>query len=223
MPTLFPPVKQASTEGVLAIGGSLDESTLTEAYANGIFPWPVDENYPLTWFAPNPRGVILKEDIHFPKSFLKFIKKSPFSVKINKDFEKVITECAKAKRKDESGTWIIDPIIKGYTELFKANKAYCVSVYNNEELVGGLYGVCLGQLLSGESMFFKESNASKQALYTLLNIVIQKNIPFIDTQMVTSTIELFGGKNISRDDFMLKLASLDKSIPREVIFSDIKP
>jgi leucyl/phenylalanyl-tRNA--protein transferase len=217
--SIFPCVDEASEDGLLAIGGSLDIETLTTAYKSGIFPWPVQDEYPLTWFAPNPRGIILKEDIHFSKSLLKFVKKSPFTVKVNIDFDKVIYECAKAKRKNEEGTWILEPIIRGYSALFDAEKAYCFSVYKDNELVGGLYGVCFGNLLSGESMFFKENNASKQALYSLLNFMIQADIPFIDTQMVTPVIKTFGGKNIDRDLFMLKLKSLDTEISREELFS----
>jgi leucyl/phenylalanyl-tRNA--protein transferase len=219
MESIFPPVDQASEDGLLAVGGNLDVETLSVAYKHGVFPWPVQEDYPLTWFAPNPRGIIQKEDIHFSKSLLKFIKKSNFTVKVNTDFDRVIYECAVTKRKNENGTWIIDPIIKGYTELFKAGKAYCFSVYLDDKLVGGLYGVCFGKLLSGESMFFKEDNASKQALYSLLNFIIEADIPFIDTQMVTPVIESFGGKNVSRDVFMVKLKSLDTEISRDELFS----
>ena len=220
MPDYFPPVDKATEDGLLAVGGDLDIETLTEAYLHGIFPWPVEENYPLTWFSPNPRGVILKEDIHFPKSFLKALKKMTFSYKFNSDFSEVITQCAQAKRKNELGTWIIDDISSGYTSLFNAGKAYCISVYNEDsELIGGLYGVCFGKLISGESMFYKESGASKFALYQLLNTVKKSDIPFIDTQMVTPTIELFGGKNIEREDFIEMIKSLDTDIPRDQLFS----
>ena len=141
---------------------------------------------------------------------------------MNTDFEKVIYECSIAKRSNEQGTWIIDDIIKGYTNLFNCGRAYCFSIYNeNDQLVGGLYGVCFGKLLSGESMFYKESNASKFALYQLFSFIKKANIPFIDTQMVTPTIESFGGKEIPRVDFIKMISSLDTTVSRDELFSCI--
>ncbi len=214
----FPSVQLAAEDGLLAVGGNLQVETLINAYTSGIFPWPVDEDYPLTWFAPNPRGIIKTSNIKFSQSLKKFVNKTNFNIKINQDFESIITKCAHAKRKHESGTWIYSNIIQAYTEMFNAKKAYCIGVYNDEALVGGLYGVCIGQLISGESMFYEEANASKLALYTLLNILIEKKIPFIDTQMVTPIIESFGGENISRPDFMDLLSSIDLTLDRESIF-----
>ena len=215
----FPNIEEADEDGLLAIGASTDPHILIQAYSSGIFPWPYDESEPLAWFAPNPRGVIFKKDIHFSKSLLKFIKKTSLVVKINIDFSKVIQECANVKRKNQPGTWIYKNIVSGYTELFNMQKAYCISVYNKNEMVGGLYGVCIGELISGESMFFKEDNASKLALYTLLTIVKKKNIPLLDTQMVTPIIASFGGKNIDRSEFMKELSQLDLSKKRDDTFN----
>jgi leucyl/phenylalanyl-tRNA--protein transferase len=219
MISIFPDVSMATEDGLLAVGGNLDIQSLTDAYTKGIFPWPVEEGYPLTWFAPDPRGLIKMENVKFSKSLLRFIKKMDFEVKFNTDFRSVITECAMTKRKHESGTWIYDNIIEGYTNLFNAKKAYCVSVYQNERLIGGLYGVCFGEIISGESMFYREDNASKVALYYLINKIKEAKIPFIDTQMVTPIVETFGGELVDRKTYTELLNSLNTEITRDSIFN----
>lgn len=218
MPVSFPPARTANEDGLLAIGGRLDVETLTLAYQQGIFPWPVSEDFPLTWFAPNPRGVLFAKDIHIPRSLKKSLKKKRFDVGFNQDFELIVKKCAMAKRKHEKGTWINQEILEGYTQLFQANKAYCVGVYNEGKLVGGLYGVCIGEIISGESMFHDETNASKAALVALLEVLREKNIPFLDTQMVTPVIASFGGREIDRDNFMEMLGRLNAERPRKEIF-----
>ncbi len=218
MKSIFPDVEMASEDGLLAVGGHLDIQTLTDAYSRGIFPWPVEEGYPLTWFAPDPRGMIKVENCKFSKSLLKFIKKMDYEVKFNTDFRRVITECAMTKRKHEYGTWIYENIIEGYSNLFDVGKAYCVSVYHEGHLVGGLYGACFGEIISGESMFYKKDNASKVALYYLLKAVERAKIPFVDTQMVTPIVESFGGELVDRKIYMKLLHSLNKEVSRDSIF-----
>ena len=219
MPVKFPPVEEASEDGLLAIGGDLNSDILIEAYSNGIFPWPVRPDYPMTWFSPDPRGVIDFSDFKIGKTLTKFLKKSPFIVKFNYDFPAVIQKCSETIRKHEVGTWIHPSIIKGYTDLFNKELAYCVGVYEDGELVGGLYGVCIGEMISGESMFHTKTNASKVALVSLINLLKSKGLNFIDTQMVTPVIAGFGGKNIPRKEFILKLKNLDKNRKRYEIFS----
>lgn len=219
MAVQFPPVESASEDGLLAIGGNLDIETIITAYKQGIFPWPVEDGYPMTWFSPDPRGIIDLHEFKISKSLKKFLNKSTFDVRFNHDFLSVITRCSVIKRKHESGTWIYQNIIDAYHELFKNNLAYCVSVYNNQDkIVGGLYGVCIGEIISGESMFHTESNASKLALVSLIERLKLKGIQFIDTQMVTSVIKSFGGKTIPRSEFIKRIERLDINRPRNDIF-----
>ncbi len=220
MPVIFPPVESANEDGLLAVGGNLDTETLVTAYTNGIFPWPVEDGYPMTWFSPDPRGIIDLSEFKVSKSLQKFLRNTNYTVKFNYDFEQIITRCSVISRKHESGTWIYQNIIDAYTKLFNNGLAYSVAVFDKEELVGGLYGVCIGELISGESMFHKKSNASKVALVHLIQKLKTSSIEFIDTQMVTPIIESFGGKQVDRADFIKKINRLDKSVTRESIFND---
>lgn len=216
---IFPPVETASEEGLLAIGADTRPEILKEAYKNGIFPWPISEDASLTWFAPDPRGVIFTNKFHIPKSMKKFLKKNPFTVTYNKHFDEVIENCALAVRKDEPGTWIREDIFTGYKKLFSEGNAYSIDILRDGKLVAGLYGVCIGEIISGESMFHTESNASKLALISIMNILKKANIPFLDTQMITPIIESFGGCEISRELYMKKLALLDQRKKRSDIFT----
>lgn len=202
---LFPPVETATEDGLVAIGGDLEIDTLIEAYRQGIFPWPISLDFPLAWFSPNPRGVLIFDEFHLPRSFQKFLKKHSFQVTFNQAFDEVIRQCARIQRKNQPSTWITPDIIKGYEKLFKAGLAYSVEVWNQEQLVGGLYGVSMGNFFSGESMFSKEPNASKFGLMGLVKHLQDRGITWLDTQMVTPVVELFGGKYISREEFLKRL------------------
>lgn len=220
---VFPPVSTASSEGLVAVGGDLEVDTLIEAYRRGIFPWPIstypdNAHLPNTWFSPDPRGILEIEEIHVPRSFVKFLKKTPFHVTFNEAFRDVIVNCSKAKRKDQPGTWITPDIIEAYDELFQAGHAYSVEVWRGEELVGGLYGVTLGSFISGESMFSLEDNSGKQGFYTLLMHLSSRGIKWIDTQMVTEVVRQFGGKYVSRPRFMGLLSKIDWSVKRGQLF-----
>lgn len=218
MPVRFPHPSLANEDGIVALGGHLDVETLEEAYLNGIFPWPIDESYPMTWFSPDPRGIIETSDIHLSKSFQKFLKNHPYEIRFNQDFDLIVENCAKIKRRAQSSTWIFEGIKKGYRALFDKKKAYCVGIYEEDLLVAGLYGVCFGEIVSGESMFHKRDNTSKLALYNVLEKLKQAKIPFIDTQMVTEVVASFGGKEIKRDDYLKRLERLNKSRSRDAIF-----
>lgn len=211
---VFPPIDDATEDGLVAVGGDLEVDTLITAYRQGIFPWPVSVELPLAWFSPDPRGVIILDEIHLPKSFEKYLKKNPFQVTYNQKMKEVILECARVPRKNQPGTWITPDIIKGYEKLHQEGLAYSVEVWNEDTLAGGLYGVSMGEFCSGESMFMKEDNASKVALWTLLQHLKSKGIGFLDTQMVTPVVEQFGGKYIDRDEFldMLEELNWDKKI-----------
>lgn len=219
----FPPVETANEDGLVAVGGDLEVDTLIEAYRRGIFPWPLS-TYPLnvdlpnTWFSPDPRGLLVFENLHVSKSFIKFLKKSPFTVTFNKAFSEVINQCAKMPRKDQPGTWITPEIISAYNKLFDEGKAYSVEVWNEEKLVGGIYGVVLGNFVSGESMFTLEDNAGKEALYALVHQLKERGIGWLDTQMVTEVVKQFGGRYYPRPTFLKRLSVVNWSIPREEIF-----
>lgn len=219
MPNRFPPIDTASPEGLLAIGGSLDLDTLKEAYSLGIFPWPISKDSPLTWFSPDPRGIIKVSELHISKSFSKFIQKNSFKIKFNTCFKTVVENCANMKRKHEKGTWISQEIINGYDTLFQNKLAYSIEVFNEEKLVGGLYGVCMGEMITGESMFHTEANASKLALYNLIQILKKNNIKILDTQMVSPIVESFGGVEVERSFFLNYINTLNKQYPlREDLF-----
>lgn len=215
-------MEEANEDGILAVGGDFNVETLLEAYRNGIFPWPISANLPLAWFAPNPRGIIEISELHVPRSFQKFLKKTPLKVSFNQRFDEVIRGCARTPRKNQPGTWITPDLIEGYQNLFIQGKAYSVEVWENETLVAGLYGVIIGEFCSGESMFTKVDDGSKLALYALLKRLSDRGIRFLDTQMVTSVVEAFGGKYIPRENFMKSLEEIDWTKPREEIFSPVQ-
>lgn len=215
---VFPPVESATEDGLVAIGGDLEIDTLTEAYRQGIFPWPISIELPLAWFSPDPRGIIQFHELHLPRSFEKFLRKHPYQITFNQAFDEVIRECARIKRKGQTQTWITPEIILGYEKLFKHGNAYSVDVWREDKLIGGVYGVCLGDFFSGESMFSREENASKIGLHALIRHLSGRGVKWLDTQMVTPVVESFGGKYISRSSFLDKLKELDWSKKRELYF-----
>jgi len=216
---IFPPVEEADTDGLLAVGGDLELDTLLTAYSQGIFPWPISLDFPLAWFSPDPRGVLDVETFHIPTSFKKWLKKTRFKVTFSTCFETVILRCAQAERKNQPGTWITSDIIQGYKKLFEAGHAYSVEVWDDSnELVGGLYGVCFGGYLSGESMFSSKTGASKLALLKLVELIKENDLKWFDTQMVTPVVELFGGFYLPREEFITRLEAVDWNQKREDIF-----
>lgn len=221
MPIKFPPIESASSEGLLAIGGTLDPETLRSAYYSGIFPWPISLDAPVTWFSPDPRGILRCEDLHISRSLTKFLKKTDYKIEFNKRFDEVIRTCAEVKRRHETSTWISNEIIDGYIKLFKAGHAYSIEVLENEELVGGLYGVCFGELVSGESMFHLKTNASKMALVELVRRLRKNNIKWFDIQMVSPLLGDMGGVSIPRSEFAHRLSQLNFQAPsRTQLFDD---
>ena len=217
---VFPPVESATEDGLVAIGGDLEIDTLCEAYRRGIFPWPISLDFPLAWFSPDPRGILSFSEFHVPRSFQKFLKKNPYQITFNQAFDQVIRECARVIRKDQPSTWITPEIIKGYDKLFRQELAYSVEVWDQNQLIGGVYGVCMGTFVSGESMFTKKDNASKYGLYTLITHLQSQGISWLDTQMVTPVVEAFGGKYISRTEFIQRLESVQWEKPRTKIFQN---
>lgn len=218
MEIIFPSVDTADEDGLIGIGGDFSFTNLINAYKRGIFPWPINKQYPVAWFAPDPRGVLFTEDFKIPRSLKRFLNKTSYEIKYNSNFEKVIDHCASVKRKDQKSTWIIQELKEGYTNLFHKGHAYCVEVYDEKNLIGGVYGVCIGGFVSGESMFHLKANASKFALCHLMDRLKKASIPFLDTQMVTPVTQSLGAKEISREDFC-KILDTKKPLTREAIFN----
>jgi leucyl/phenylalanyl-tRNA---protein transferase len=200
----FPDPSLALDEGLIAIGGQLDIPTLYHAYKKGIFPWP-QPGYPLLWFTPDKRGILEFDEVHIPKSLEKARNKAPFHFTINKAFPKVIEECQKQPRKFQQGTWIIPELKEAYVRFHQAGFAHSVECWKDQELVGGIYGVFVDGVFSGESMFYKIPNASKLSLLFLVDHLKTKGLAWMDIQMVTPVTEKMGGKYISRLEFLKKL------------------
>ena len=195
----FPNPNQADANGLLAIGGDLSSKRLLKAYNSGVFPW-YNENEPLLWWSPNPRMVLFPKELRISKSMRVILRKEVFKITFNKAFNEVIQECAKIKRHDQEDTWITNDMINAYIELHKEGHALSVEVWKEEKLVGGLYGIDLKdkKVFCGESMFSKESNASKAAFITLTKELNEKEYKIIDCQMHTSHLESLGAREIDR-------------------------
>lgn len=220
MPYSFPDPNTAQEDGLLSVGGDLSLETLFNAYSNGIFPWPYSEDSPLLWFSLNPRGILEIDKLHISKSMKKFMRQSQYTIRFNTNFDKVIENCAIIKRKNQSDTWIDSRIKSAYCELFKNKYAHSTEVYNPKgELVAGVYGVCFGELISGESMFHIETNTSKLALISLIFKLKEKGIKFLDTQMVTPVTVSLGAKEISRETFLKQIKKLNLNVSRDDIFN----
>jgi leucyl/phenylalanyl-tRNA---protein transferase len=201
----FPPVSEASEEGILAIGGDLSPERLLLAYKNGIFPW-FNEDEPILWWSPEERMVLFFEDLKISKSMRNILNRNIFRVTFNSAFEDVIANCKLSKRSGQDGTWITKEMEKAYTKLHKMGIAKSVEVWLGEELVGGLYGIDLGDLFCGESMFSKVSNASKVAFIHLAKQLEQANYKLLDCQVYNEHLASLGCVEIDRDDFMKIIA-----------------
>ncbi len=198
---IFPDPNLADEQGLLAIGGDLTPERLVLAYANGIFPWYSD-NDPIMWWSPDPRMVLYPADFKISKSFQQTLRNSSFEVKFDTNFKNVIDKCAKVPRYGEDGTWITDDMKKAYIDLHRIGFAHSVETYRNGKLVGGLYGVSLGRAFFGESMFHLERDASKVALYYLVERVKEWKFRFIDAQIETDHLQSLGAISISRANYL---------------------
>ena len=197
----FPPVENANAEGLLAIGGDLSPERLLLAYKSGIFPW-FNEDAPILWWSPNPRMVLYPKKINISKSMRKVMKSNQFSLTKNTCFERVIDNCARVKRIDQEGTWITAAMKQAYIELHKKGFAKSYEVWEKGELVGGLYGIDLGRVFCGESMFGTVSNASKFAFIKLAQELNKKNYTLIDCQIYTKHLESLGAEEVPRNQFV---------------------
>ncbi|MBS1626769.1 MAG: leucyl/phenylalanyl-tRNA--protein transferase [Bacteroidetes bacterium] len=196
----FPPIEDALQDGLLAMGGDISPDRILLAYTNGIFPWYNGE-VPL-WWSPNPRFVLLPDELKISKSMKLVLKKNEFRFSINEAFEKVIQACKEIPRKGQDGTWLNPTMQTSYTLLHKKGFAHSAEVWQNNELVGGLYGIKIGKIFFGESMFSFKSNASKFAFIKYVEELKKEGITLIDCQVYTEHLESLGAKMIMREQFM---------------------
>jgi leucyl/phenylalanyl-tRNA--protein transferase len=208
---IFPDPSFAEPEGLLAVGGDLSSERLLTAYANGIFPW-FSENGPILWWSPDPRFILFPDKFKVSHSLQQKIKRKVFTVKIDSNFEQVINACAETERKYEEGTWITKEMKEAYIGLHHEGFAHSFETYFEGNLVGGLYGVSLGKAFFGESMFYTMTDASKVALYYLVQKVKGFGFQFIDSQVETDHLMSLGAELISRNEYLklLKGAILTK-------------
>jgi len=205
----FPPLSLALTEpnGLIAIGGDLSATRLLSAYKQGIFPW-FNEGEPILWWSPNPRMVLFPEELKISNSLKKTLKKLPFEIRFNTAFREVIKACSHTPRNDQGGTWISLEMINAYSKLHDLGYAICMESWLNGKLVGGCYGVKLNNMFYGESMFHLITDASKVAFVHLVEYLKYQGVGMIDCQMKTHLLTNFGGREISRDDFMQNITKL---------------
>ncbi|MBS1918220.1 MAG: leucyl/phenylalanyl-tRNA--protein transferase [Bacteroidetes bacterium] len=206
---IFPPVHLAEPDGLLAVGGDLSKERLLLAYKNGIFPWY--EGQHILWWSPDPRFVLFPDELKVSKSMKQLIKKNEFEFTVNKAFSEVISNCKTIARRGQESTWITDEVKAAYINLHKVSYAHSAEVWMNNDLVGGLYGIRLGKVFFGESMFSKVSNASKYAFIKYVQQLQSENVSLIDCQVYTEHLESLGAKMISREKFvgMLKMMTVD--------------
>ncbi|MBM76067.1 MAG: leucyl/phenylalanyl-tRNA--protein transferase [Proteobacteria bacterium] len=209
----FPPPMLAEPSGLLAVGGDLSPQRLVLAYGNGIFPW-YSEGQPILWFSPDPRFVLDPEDFYVGRSLKKIVKRGDFKITLDQAFEEVISRCSTVSRPGQNGTWLTSEMIDAYVKLFELGIAHSVEAWKEGILVGGLYGISIGNFYAGESMFALEPNASKVAFVWQVFQMKQWGIELIDCQVYTDHLKRFGAKDISRKEYLDVLPSLF-SVPRE--------
>ena len=217
----FPHPRLASENGLLAVGGELTPDWLVLAYQNGIFPW-FEEEGEFYWYSPDPRFVLFPDDLKVHKSMRSIFNNNRFRYTLDTAFEEVIGRCAQSPRQGQFGTWISSAFLKGYSQLHELGIAHSVEVWEEEELIGGLYGIGLGKIFFGESMFAEVSNASKAGFITLVRALKQSGYKLIDCQAPTPHLASLGATNIPREDFLERLHqnALEKTAVGKWYFDD---
>lgn len=211
--TIFPDPNLALTEpdGLLAIGGDLASERLLAAYQQGIFPW-FSDGQPILWWSPNPRCIVYPKQLYISRSMKKVLKKGKYQITFDRAFDQVMRECA-APRDDQQGTWITEEMFHAYSKLHQQGHAHSAECWFEGELVGGLYGVAIGQVFFGESMFSRRSNASKAAFITLSQQLTNWNYQLIDCQLHSEHLESLGAIEIPRSEFLQQIRHLCLQIP----------
>jgi len=201
----FPDTRLAETDpnGLLAVGGDLTQARLLNAYRHGIFPW-FSGGQPILWWSPAPRMVLYPDELHISRSLRRSLRRRGYQVSTNQAFEAVIRSCA-APRATQSGTWLVPEMIVSYMALHRAGFAHSIEVWKDEQLAGGLYGIALGQVFFGESMFSRQPDASKVALVLLAELAITQPFQLIDCQVYTEHLASLGAREISRERFQTTL------------------
>ncbi len=210
----FPPLEDADRSGLLAVGGDFEVESLLLAYSSGIFPWPIPD-YPFAWFAPPKRAIIEFDNYRPSKSFQRWLRKSPYTITFDTAFADTMRACSAGHIKPdddpESSVWITPQMIAAYSELHKAGFAHSCEIWDQHELVGGIYGISLGGMFAAESMFHKRDNASKLALHALITHLQKSGLTWIDVQVINPFTKTLGATEITRNRFMALLAAaLDK-------------
>lgn len=209
---IFPPVEFSEPDGVLAVGGDLSPERLLAAYTHGIFPW-YSSGSPIIWWSPDPRFVVFPAEVKVSKTMRQVLKRGIFTIKFDTSFREVITACSRPRR-HEKGTWITQEMIEAYTVLHETGYAHSVEAWHEKKLAGGLYGVSLGGMFFGESMFTRESNASKAAFIVLAANLSRLGFDLIDSQVYTGHLETFGAFEMDRSIF---LETVKKSLGKETL------
>jgi leucyl/phenylalanyl-tRNA--protein transferase len=202
--SLFPPTEEAEDDGLLAVGGDLTKERLLAAYSKGIFPW-YEAGQPILWWSPDPRLVLIPEELKISRSLRKVLRKQQFEIRFDSAFQQVIKACADVRIQQGDGTWIIPEMQQAYAELHQEGFAHSVESWLDGELAGGLYGISLGQCFFGESMFSTRNDSSKVALVALVEFSKQVGIKMIDCQMTTSHLLSLGAREIKRKVFLQNL------------------
>ncbi|NLC70292.1 MAG: leucyl/phenylalanyl-tRNA--protein transferase [Desulfuromonadaceae bacterium] len=197
---IFPPPHLAEADGLLAVGGDLSPERLLLAYSMGIFPWY--DRVPILWWSPDPRVILEPQRLHVSRRLARTVRAGKFIVTVDKAFREVIRLCATVPRKDQGGTWITAEMEKAYVLLFETGFAHSVECWQEDKLAGGIYGVCLGRCFFGESMFHRETDASKVALVHLMDHLHRKGFAFLDCQLPSSHLVSLGAREIGRPEFL---------------------
>lgn len=197
----FPPVDSATGEGIVAVGGNLSPGMLLSAYRQGLFPW-YSEGEPILWWSPDPRFVLFPDDLHVSKSMQRVLRRGEFRVTFDTAFAEVIDACRTTPRPGQPGTWITEEVVGGYTKLHDLGYVHSVEAWRAGKLAGGLYGMALGTIFFGESMFSRVTNASKTALIELVKRLRPNGLTVIDCQSYTPHLESLGAINVPRSEFL---------------------
>lgn len=215
-PALFPDPESADGEGLLAVGGDLSPERLVAAYERGIFPWYA-EGLPPMWWSPDPRAVIDAASLHVSRSLAKELRRERFRISMNESFERVMIECG---RERDGGTWILPEMVRAYARLHELGHAASFEVWSGERLVGGLYGVLRGGLFAAESMFHRETNASKVALVAAVRTSFAAGVELFDVQFLTEHLTTLGAYELARHEYLRRLA---RAIAKPTSLGDVLP